>query len=310
MFRLPGDRKSQLRLGLVVVLVLLFAAGVWGVARYFDQLSRNAELREAVVGNDIEKAKQLLAAGASADGRIQLGNRGFGSDNRYRPLIHAIDQRNDAMVRLLVEEGAELYFGEPEYYESAVRWALYHCNRSAAEFFVHEVSAFDIQREDVDELLRLSAECGYLELVEYWIEHGAAAAGATNRTGLFLGTPLNEAVMGGHRAVAQVLIERGAPVNAVSSGYPRGTPLAVACDQGRPELVDLLLEMGADPNQLSRGTLPLHHAIWSDNLEAIRLLLAAGADPTLVDADGDSARAVAQREGKAEIIQMFARSER
>jgi len=305
MFRLSRNNKSQFGLGTIAVVLVLIAAGGWGVATFFDHRARNVDMREAVEENDIEKAKQLLAAGASPDGRSLFGQYAYVSHDGYRPLVHAINEHNDVMVRLLVESGAELYFGDPKYYESAVRWALYRCNQAAVVYFVYEAPGFDTQREDVDEMLRLSADCGYFELVDYWIENGADARGKANKNGDMLGTPLNRAVMNGYPAIARVLIEHGAPVDIVSEGYPPGTPLAVACAEGSPEMVVLLLELDADPNQESRGVLPLYYAVMQDDVDTIRLLLAAGADPTLTDPDGDNAITIAQQEGKIEIVQLL-----
>lgn len=51
-----------------------------------------------------------------------------------------------------------------------------------------------------------------------------------------------------------------------------------------------LLEHGADPNFSSpRGFRPLHHACRGGDLESLRLLLAAGADPDCKTSEGKSA---------------------
>lgn len=84
------------------------------------------------------------------------------------------------------------------------------------------------------------------------------------------------------------------------------TPLhhaVIAGDIGRDSLVKLLLDHGADPNRQTkpgvrsfnfwrdvrtRGETPLHRAAAYATEEMIELLLAAGADKTIRDANGDS----------------------
>ncbi len=301
MLRLPHDRKSQIRLAAVLAFLAVFATAVWGVAQYFNQVTLNAALEEAVIGNDIEETNRLLKAGANANGHIPFGVE---TNSGYRPLVHAIEQNNVDMMRLLLDYGADIYIS-PQYYESAVRWALYFCNRDAAAYLVYVAPGFDVAREDVNELLLLSAECGAIELVEYWIQHGADPAGTANKAGDKRSTPLNQAVMNEHTAVVSVLIEHGAPLNTVATGYPRGTPLAIACNFGPLEMVRHLLDLGADPNVSSRGMTPLHYAVSVDEPEFVRVLLDAGADPSLTDSEGRTALTIAKLEGRSEIVELF-----
>ena len=50
---------------------------------------------------------------------------------------------------------------------------------------------------------------------------------------------------------------------------------------------------------------PLHHA--RSNVESTRRLLAAGADPTLTNANGDTPLDLAEREGAAEVAEILRR---
>ncbi|RPB06427.1 hypothetical protein P167DRAFT_164178 [Morchella conica CCBAS932] len=69
---------------------------------------------------------------------------------------------------------------------------------------------------------------------------------------------------------------------------------------GGENLMKALLDSGADPN--SGFTLPLiHAAVRGDNEAALRVLLAAGADRTVRDADGLTCLALAIKLGRAKI---------
>lgn len=106
----------------------------------------------------------------------------------------------------------------------------------------------------------------------------------------------------------RILLQHGADPNRgrAESGE---TPLhhALAKNEAdRGPLVKLLLDYGADPNAKTRhgvgscnfwrdartrGETPLHRAAAYATAETIRQLLAAGADPTIRDANGDTPRA-------------------
>lgn len=78
------------------------------------------------------------------------------------------------------------------------------------------------------------------------------------------------------------------------------TALTMAARKGRRDMVELLLEFGADPKLVDgNGDLPLGAALAASEgrLELVRLLLERGADPA--QADGDGATAVHQAAGSA-----------
>lgn len=115
----------------------------------------------------------------------------------------------------------------------------------------------------------------------------------------------------------RTLLELGADPNADDhSGFP---PLiaALSCSHPRPgstgrsdvpALITLLLDHGADPNQHGiNDYTPLHMAVAERNAEAVRLLLARGADPgqrTRID-EHETARDMAQRASQADVVAIF-----
>ncbi len=94
--------------------------------------------------------------------------------------------------------------------------------------------------------------------------------------------PLDIAIGHGSLAFIGRLLALGAdPRDPARDGFP---PLFQAIDvsrQDRHAILALLLEHGADPEQrgLNDGT-ALHHAVARRDLDAVRLLIARGADPT------------------------------
>lgn len=90
------------------------------------------------------------------------------------------------------------------------------------------------------------------------------------------------------------LLSRGADPNATRAEGPGWRPLHTAIEElehgGSIEALVLLLRHGAavDGWDAKRDTTPLLMALFRHQLEAVRMLLAAGADPNVVGGEGDS----------------------
>ena len=131
----------------------------------------------------------------------------------------------------------------------------------------------------------------------------------------FVGDPwIHAAVSGGSLEALDWMLEQPIPFD--DRGKDGYTPLHVCLEREEPlrhEVLRRLLEAGADPNQ--RGVnewTPLHRAGARGDLEAIRILMAHGADPTLrtvIDNDltpADEADALGQPEA-ARLIRELTR---
>lgn len=93
-----------------------------------------------------------------------------------------------------------------------------------------------------------------------------------------------EASVAGDEAAVEQLLRHGIDVNAVDA--TTSTALHYATKHGHLSIMRLLIESGADLHALNnRLSTPLH--LTEKNIDAIRILLEAGADPNLKDADYD-----------------------
>ena len=118
-------------------------------------------------------------------------------------------------------------------------------------------------------------------------------------------TPLHEAVTGGHKDIADLLIAKGADVNA-KEAKNRITPLHWAVWRGRKEIVELLIAKGADLNVKNKdeGT-PLHNAAWKGHNEIAKLLIVKGADVNAKDVEGQTPLDWAEEEKHKEIASLL-----
>lgn len=105
-------------------------------------------------------------------------------------------------------------------------------------------------------------------------------------------TPLLLAAHNGHLAVAKVLVDGGADINAECNcpnveEEPRWSPLVAAIRKDRKEIVDFLLAKNAEVNRKSgAGDTPLIAAAGQANVEMVQKLLGKGADVNATDQNG------------------------
>lgn len=122
----------------------------------------------------------------------------------------------------------------------------------------------------------------------------------------------NSAISGDTIALVQAL-EAGARMDSLDlRTNPNGRrALNWAAWNNRAPVIRILAARGAAVNSTNlTGFTPLHHAAEAGSVEAARALLAAGADPLRVTADGETPADVAQRKGftwLADTLQTAAR---
>jgi TonB family protein len=216
--------------------------------------------------------------------------------------------------------------------------------------------------DDGRTLMELAAESGFAEIVDLLLTrglsaepyHSSAPIGMAVRNGRLDavqrlldakvdpsrrfgdGTLLQQALRAGHEDVAQLLVERGANVEAragimenplrqaIDGGYadlarliwtknPR-EPVAQAdrhrvvweqVKQGHTAMVQLLLEWRWDPNAIRNGRTSLWLAARTGNRLLTEALLQAGAKAECADGSGTSALMLAAAAGDAEMVRVL-----
>lgn len=151
----------------------------------------------------------------------------------------------------------------------------------------------------------VSVESEYSQLVHHWLESKVMLDYHFNDPEM---TTLHKAARCGHGAVALLLLEHGADVNAPGPENG-GTPLHQAAAGGHGHVVQLLLENGANADALARpsnsGT--LHHAATGGNRQAMELILrnlkAVGIDQA--DKHSQTALHLAAAAGHKDLVQLL-----
>ncbi len=110
-------------------------------------------------------------------------------------------------------------------------------------------------------------------------------------------TPLHWAARAGSMECAEILLERGALVNALNKA--RRTPLQLAAEADQADMIRLLARHDADLNTQDRkGRTPLHRATYEGCVDAAETLLEVGADPTVLNKSGKTAFQIARKDAK------------
>lgn len=105
----------------------------------------------------------------------------------------------------------------------------------------------------------------------------------------------------------RLLIEHGSTPNPTKPvNHIEGTPLGVAAKSGDVDKVRFLLQAGADPHfSDSSGYTPLINAVFGHRPQVVRLLLDAGADPNIITSFGESTLGTALRFSDFETLRML-----
>jgi ankyrin repeat protein len=248
---------------------------------------------------DLAKAKVLLDFKADVNAT---------SDSGLTPLLYALSTQHDSMCEFLIARGAKLdIFSACALGKYAEATALL---KSAPQL----VNARDKIRDWP--LLLWAARGGDRRLVELILALGAdpmarapeldsedrkpnsKPEGATKYLGE---TALHVAVNFRRQEIARLLIDKGIPVNAKTKSG--GTPLDYACGNHDSAMIKLLLSKGAEIRDSKSSGALLRSAL--DDKECVAILLAAGADPKLVDNEGNSLLFSAAYDGHPEVAELL-----
>ncbi|KAI8725570.1 hypothetical protein NCS52_00128400 [Fusarium sp. LHS14.1] len=117
--------------------------------------------------------------------------------------------------------------------------------------------------------------------------------------------PLHFACLRGHRDIADLLLQRGADIDA--RGKNGATPLDDACFQGHKDVVELLISRGANTQMGDYdGWSPVRTAVAYENLDIVEMLLNANpANISKGDDGGETPLHVASKKGNVDIMNLL-----
>lgn len=201
--------------------------------------------------------------------------------NQYRTaLMQAAFNGHVEVARLLLDRGASVDTTDKDKWTSLM-YAAYSGHREIAALLIDkgaDVNAI----ESKSSALTLAARKGHLETVRVLLDSGALID-ATHYQDLYR-TALMEASLFGREAIVELLIDRGANVDAVD--VADWTPLMLAAQEGNDRIVNLLLDNGASTDASGKdGLTALMVSIQSGHERVMRLLIDRGTSLDTLDSD-------------------------
>ncbi|KAL6857555.1 Ankyrin repeat A protein 2 [Amphichorda felina] len=190
-----------------------------------------------------------------------------------------------AVVKLLLERGADIEAKDWEYGRTSLSWAAGNGYEAIVQLLVDKGANVDAMDSDSQTPLSWAAGNGHEPVVQLLLKKGANVKGATfEATDSDSRTPVLWAAENGHTAIVQLLIEKGADVEA--KDRDNRTPLSWAAGNGHEGIIHLLLEKGANVTTKDRdGRMPLWWAATNKHDAMVQLLLGNGGDIEAKDRD-------------------------
>jgi ankyrin repeat protein len=177
---------------------------------------------------------------------------------------------------------------------SALMMALYMSRRDMADAIRAHAGDLDVFE---------AASYGDSQRLTALVDGDASLLGAYSTDGF---TPLHFAGFFNQEAAADVLLARGAPVDAVTRNDMANQPLHAAAAGGNVSICRKLIAAGADVNARQHGGFtPLHEAVLRGDRAMVELYIESGADVSLSDNEGKTALAIAGAQAHTGIIELL-----
>ena len=258
----------------------------------------------AILSNDLEKVKELIAQGADVNTRDSRGNT---------PLLQAIMMGRLSFVEALISAGADIK-AKNRRGMTPLDLAKRRSNTKIVEILtkaseeqttVEKKPSTDESPADSKEpkpagTLHEAARDGDIEQVKRLIAQGTNINVLDNRNC----TPIYYAALRGHKDIVEIFLANGADVNERDRfGY---TLLYPAVWSNDTDTMRFMIEKGIDVNLAAEEDYPpLYYAVMNNDLESVEVLLAKGARFDIKTFDGYTVFYHAALMGKGETVKFF-----
>jgi quinoprotein dehydrogenase-associated probable ABC transporter substrate-binding protein len=218
----------------------------------------DSELNDAIVANDIDRVRYLIAHGAHVDARDGEG---------YTPLINATRFGFVEVATFIAEHKADVNLGDRNDW-TPLLYAAWQDSPELVGMLVRHGAKIDAVDNNGLTPLAVASQNNKTKAAEALIAAGADVNAPVAKGGY---TPLMLAAVSGSSDLATALISHGAKVNAVNPGGV--TALMIAAANNHQSVAALLLKSGADVNARSQDGRTALGIAQSNNDDAMVKLL-------------------------------------
>ncbi|KAM5381160.1 hypothetical protein ACJZ2D_003076 [Fusarium nematophilum] len=261
-------------------------------------LKKGASVNEA----DKQRRRPLVRAserGQLAAAKILVENGAYvnrrGGVGLISPILQAMINGHERMVRFLAEEGADINAYDRQG-RTALSVAAERGQDAIVRFLIDKGANVNVYGEDGRTILCLAIERGQEALANMLLEKGANLDKWEIR-GLPEDDLLLRALKNGQTAIARVLLE--------TEPYVNPSYLILAAEAGDTATVTLLIDRGVNVNARKQGQTALCAVAKKGDALMTRLLIEKGADINARDLNGDSALCSATRKGDEAIARLL-----
>ena len=167
------------------------------------------------------------------------------------PLFYAIDANNIDVVKLLIENGANINQHNNGGHTS-LHWASVKGHKRIVKYLVKRGIDINILNDKKNTSVLIASELGHEDIVKFLVEHDANI----NLQDIDGDTPLLMAARTNHENIVKFLVEHGADINVKNK--KGDSPLICAAKKRNLNLVRYLINKGADINaKNNEGDSPL-----------------------------------------------------
>ena len=228
------------------------------------------------------------------------------NNRRETALVCACKSAQGDSVKVLLKAGADPKIADAQGYTCLHTAVLKSCSKEILQTIIDhgaDVNATDKQNASS---LTIACDIGDEDAINVLLKAGADA----NNADLVYGNScLYSATLGGcSKETLQAMIDHGADVNGtIKNGV---TALTAACSKGNINAINVLLKAGADPKIAhGQGYTCLHTAVLkSCSKEILQTIIDHGADVNSTDKDNVSALTIACCNGDADAINVLLKS--
>lgn len=233
--------------------------------KVMDQVYRHQKnaLYVAIDNDNTKGVKVLLDYGFDPNADAMIGSRD-------RPIILASKKRNFDIVRLLIENGADVNVIDSKQL-SPLRNAIFYKNIKMVRYLINNGADVNIQTI-FGKALRMALVLKDEAIAKLLIENGASILDISNSGQ----SAMHIAASNGQLDLLKYLVNLEPNIHVQCRS--KETILMSACRMGHYEIVQYLLSLGAEVYcKDAKGELPLLLALKSGNLKLVKLLLENGA---------------------------------
>ena len=217
-------------------------------------------------------------------------------------LLLACSYRQQGSINVLLEAGSDPHIADNNGVVCLHLAVLGGCSKMIIRKLIGQGTQVNAKNKDNCTALMLAYSKGNVDAIKILLKAGADPNIADAN-----GDTLSHYAVRGNasKEVLQNIIDHGADVNVTNN--ENQTALLLACEDGNENAITVLLKAGADPNIADAdGDICLHDAVRRDNSkEVIQAIIDHGADVNATNRDNCTALMFACHKGNEEIINIL-----